>query len=54
MKLYTGFKDGKMVTMETYTDEGVYLSPDLFPNKAWAKRHYEDVREVKVVEVKNK
>jgi len=53
-KLYAGFLDGKIATINSTTDEGEWKAPELFHKRAWAKVYFKDVREVEIVEVKKK
>lgn len=54
MKTYwAGFCYGEIQTIKTCTDEGNdFQLPELFIKKAHAKKYFQDVRKVKIVEVK--
>lgn len=52
MKCFAGFKKGKIATVNMHTEEGMWPSPELFPNREWAEVYFKDVRLVEIKEVK--
>ena len=54
MKMYAGFENGKIATTNMTTDDGVWEAPEIFRFRTWARKYFDDVREVEIVEVKKK